>query len=358
MGTRYKNFDGLKTLATFGIVVFHMFCHYGDLSPFISLLKRLNVFVQLFFIISAFSMCCGYYERVKNNGISLNKFYNKRYLRILPFFALLIFMDVIVQFAGGSTLIEAFANLTLMFGFVSNANISVIGVGWTLGVIFAFYILFPFFVYTIWNKRRAWIWFLITLFFNYACRFYFLANGQADTKNVMMWLCYFYAGGLLYLYRDGIAKIIGKNIWTRLISLALTIGTVAVWIFVPDQIGSVDVFTLKTLLMFSAVVSYAISVKSVVMSNPVTKFLSDISFEIYLSHMFIYRALRLLKLTKLFSNAVLSSCFNVVTVFVLSVIFAFIAKKVLNFVIDFLAKKIKEIKEKRAKEEPEKTENI
>lgn len=46
-------------------------------------------FVFLFFMISAFGMCCGYYEKIKNGRISANDFYTKRYKRIWPYFALL-----------------------------------------------------------------------------------------------------------------------------------------------------------------------------------------------------------------------------------------------------------------------------
>ena len=36
-------------------------------------------------IISAFGMCCGYYNKIENNEISVNEFYKKRFQKILPF---------------------------------------------------------------------------------------------------------------------------------------------------------------------------------------------------------------------------------------------------------------------------------
>lgn len=50
------------------------------------LVPHLSSYVYLFFIISGFGMCCGYYEKIKNNEITLNNFYSKRYRKILPFF--------------------------------------------------------------------------------------------------------------------------------------------------------------------------------------------------------------------------------------------------------------------------------
>lgn len=197
---------------------------------------------------------------------------------------------------GYATFYEAFADLTLFFGFLPNSSIQIIGVGWTLGVIFAFYLLFPFFVYLLWTKRRAWFALVISLVLNYACAHYFLADGASVSCNIARWLCYFIAGGIIYLYREDIAKLIGKNLAVRLLSLLVVIALTVGWFFCPSAIGSFDISTLKTMLVFSAWLMYAISVKSVVLSNPVTKFISTISFEVYLAHMLVLRAVEMLGL--------------------------------------------------------------
>lgn len=46
--------------------------------------------------------------------------------------------------------------MTLCQGLLPNMRIEVIGVSWTLAVIFVFYMLFPFFCFLIGNKKRAW----------------------------------------------------------------------------------------------------------------------------------------------------------------------------------------------------------
>ena len=94
-------------------------------------------FVVLFFMISGFALCCGYYDRMKNGQISLNDFYSKRYKRILPFFGLLCVLDLIVDFSK-ENLAQAFMNCTLVFNLLPNPDIKVIGVGWFLGLIFLF----------------------------------------------------------------------------------------------------------------------------------------------------------------------------------------------------------------------------
>ena len=89
-------------------------------------------------MISAFSLCCGYYKKFKENNIELEKFYKRRYQRIWPYFAILCTLDLIVSH-NLKSLYEWFADLTLAYGLLPNANLEVIGVGWFLGVIFVFY---------------------------------------------------------------------------------------------------------------------------------------------------------------------------------------------------------------------------
>ena len=142
----YGAIDGLRTIACIGIVLMHMEANNSySISGFIydSMIPSFTNFVFLFMIVSAFGMCCGYYEKVINKKISFNDFYGNRFKKILPFFGLLVLLDIVMS-PSIDALYEAFADLTLLFGFLSGVgNITVIGVGWFLGLIFVFYICFP-----------------------------------------------------------------------------------------------------------------------------------------------------------------------------------------------------------------------
>ena len=141
--------------------------------------------------------------KILKNEITLEKFYVKRFKKILPFFALLVFADLIMS-PSIESLYEAFADFTLMFGFLPNAgNISVIGVGWFLGLVFVFYICFPFYCVLIQNKKRAWIAFGISVIYNLIGSNYF----EINRTNILYSACFFIAGGLVYLYRNEISKI-------------------------------------------------------------------------------------------------------------------------------------------------------
>ena len=103
-------------------------------------------FVKLFLILSGFGMCCGYYERFKSGKVNLEKFYIRRFEKNLPFFALLVCIDTLFSI---KTVVwrDVFSSLTMAFNLMPSHDMSVIGVGWTLGVIFAFYFMFPFYVF-------------------------------------------------------------------------------------------------------------------------------------------------------------------------------------------------------------------
>lgn len=209
----YGAIDGLRMIAAFGIVMMHMRSNNNyEISGFLynKVIPSFTNFVFLFMTVSAFGMCCGYYERVLKNQLSWSDFYGKRFKKILPFFGLLVLIDMVMSHSI-SSLYEGFADLTLLFGFLPK-DISVIGVGWFLGLIFVFYLIFPFFCVLIENKKRAWMAFGISLVYNFACVNYF----DVGRKNILYSACFFLAGGLIYLYREKI------TCWNQWIILGIT----------------------------------------------------------------------------------------------------------------------------------------
>lgn len=218
----YGAIDGLRMMGIFGIVMMHIKENSDyQISGFVyeSVIPSFTNFVFLFMTISAFGLCCGYYKKVLNNAVNWSEFYGRRFKKILPFFSILVMLDVVMS-PSLPSLYEAFADLTLVFGFLPGAgNISVIGVGWFLGLVFVFYLIFPFFCVLLENKRRTWIAFAVSLIYNFVCTAYF----DVGRSNILYSGCFFLAGGLIYLYREEFSRL------NRGVSLSGTIVSVILY---------------------------------------------------------------------------------------------------------------------------------
>lgn len=233
---RYEGIDGLKAYAIMGIALMHVLANgeYG-IGGFVfeRLIPSFTNLVFLFMMVSGFGMCCGYYQKIIDQKISVEDFYKKRYIKIWPYFALLCALDFVIS-PSKESLFEIFANLTLCQGLLPNMRIEVIGVSWTLAVIFVFYMLFPFFCFLIGNKKRAWGVAVVALVFNLLCGTYFFDGnhivdafsvGFTPRLNIVYDAIYFIAGGSIFLYREELAEFAAK--YKVIAGAVLLIATVA-----------------------------------------------------------------------------------------------------------------------------------
>ena len=99
----------------------------------------------------------------------------------------------------------------MCFNLLPNPNIEVIGVGWFLGTVFTFYMLFPFFTFLLDNKKRGWMVLLLSLVFCYIAIVNFgtldFVVKPIDKVNIIYSAPFFISGGMIYLYRQGILFI-------------------------------------------------------------------------------------------------------------------------------------------------------
>ena len=292
----YSSLDGLRAYAAIGIVLMHVQANMA-IKPSVNVLTCEVIpwftnFTLLFMIISAFSMCCGYYERVKSGAITPAKFYSKRYHRTWPFFAMMVAISFIME-PSWSTFCQSFADLTMCFNLLPNPNIEVIGVGWFLGTVFTFYMLFPFFSFLLDNKKRGWMVMLLSLVFCYIAITYFgtpnFVVKPIDRVNIIYSAPFFVAGGMIYLYRHGIKSWVEKH-WIVALAVCLVLTVLRFVIYVKE------LFILPDLVVFAAWLMYAIGSKDRVLNNKIVKYLSGISMEIYLCHMMFYRVASMLHL--------------------------------------------------------------
>ena len=309
MRKKYDSLNGMRAYAAIAILAMHVLenSEYTGIASTVSTkVDILKWLIYLFMIISGFSLCCGYYERILHQSISIVEFYKKRYKKILPFFALLVFMDCMTSLSLNSV-VEGIADITLVYALLPNASISVLGVGWFLGIVFLFYMLFPFYCFLMRSKKNAWLTFAVCVFYNLSEQLYFLdsshvVKGYQSHTNFLFCSMFFCAGGLIYLYRNEFMTYVKKCRYGYLLAILLmTIASFYVW---PQISGLVEPFV--CLIIFSLWVIYAISTESIILNNKWVTFISGISLEIYLCHMFVYRILEKMHILYIFGRGYLA----------------------------------------------------
>ena len=301
---RYESLDGLRAYAAIGIVMMHVLANIAvkPSGNFLTdaVIPYFTNFTLLFMVVSAFSVCCGYYDRVKNGTIKPNDFYKKRYKRLLPFFALMTVISL-AKDHNYSALCESFANLTLCFNLLPNPAIETVGVGWFIGTVFTFYLLFPFFTFLLDTKRRGFYVLVISLVFCYIAIDYFsgpeFVVKKIDRVNIIYSAPFFIVGGLVFLYKDTINKVVSRYSWWV---LAVCVGITLLRFICRGSAFGLIVFDL---VVFSAWLMYAIGTKTWVLDNRFTKYVSKISLEIYLCHMMAFRVVEKLHVETVTDNA-------------------------------------------------------
>ena len=323
---RYDNLDGLRAYACIGIVLMHVLANGKfDLDGFVfsTLIFSFTNFTFLFMLLSAFSMCCGYYVRFLDNTISLEQFYKRRYQRIWPCFALLCTIELLVH-RDLKSLYEWFADLTLSFGLIPNNNIEVVGVGWFIGTIFVFYMVFPYFVFLINGEKRAWFTLLVSVILHLLCMVFFTETG--GRANIVFSAMFFVAGGLIYLYRDRIKEI-------RISAMIFLLTAIIVYYTLNSSV-------VLLLIVFTTMTIVAIAFDNfftkIIFQNKFISSLGMISMEIYLCHMFVFRAIEKLKLLSITTNPLL----NYVLVFIGTIIGAMVLATILKTLIGLVEKEM------------------
>ena len=328
---RYGALDGLRAYAAIGIVLMHVLSNIGVKPSENYLTEKLipwfTDFTLMFMVVSGFSLCCGYYDRVKTGAITPNAFYQKRYMRILPFFACLCLLDLVMS-PSVDQLFNLFANLTLCFNFIPNAQIPMIGVGWFLGLVFVFYLLFPFFVFLLDSKRRGWISLVIALVFAGLCTVHSynvdIPVPKIGRTNIIYTMPLFMTGGMIYLYREKL-KMTGIR---QYICLAVCIAVTILFFAFPEMRKSGFGALVAELILFGCWLVYALGSKDWILNNMIVRFISGISMEVYLCHMVMFRVVERVHLERFITDADLLYVLTCIVVIAGAVAFSWGFKKV------------------------------
>jgi exopolysaccharide production protein ExoZ len=285
---RLDSLDTLRGVAILLVMIFHCAIFF---QPHLGVMKIAQYGahgVQLFFIISAYTMC--YMWHARSGEVSpVLKFYIRRFFRIAPLFWLVAISWYTFWLIHGGKDIELWkliSTLTFTHGLSPETNGSVVPGGWSIAVEMAFYVLFPF----VYRFCSVGVWRSIFLFV-----FAYLILDLCAQYFLVLWM------PLDVLNKDH-SEFLYQSIWTQ-----MPVFLLGIFAFQIRQLGAswrapviclllffVFTFLLKYLfsvnarpffwLVCFALLSYLlVAVKRGWVSRPVS-FLGGMSYSLYLSH--------------------------------------------------------------------------
>lgn len=151
--SRYQHIDSLRGVAILMVIATHLGPALHETSTFLTVYGRMGV--QLFFVISALTLCLSM-EKRKEEIYPISNFFIRRYFRIAPMYivGIIIYSPMVLNYSPTDDVdsLSYLFHLTLLHGFTLDAFKSVVPGGWSIGVEFIFYILFPIIFALVINK--------------------------------------------------------------------------------------------------------------------------------------------------------------------------------------------------------------
>ena len=291
------NLHALRGLAALAVVLYHS--HRMNPAVDVGWLTAVNYFgtgVTLFFILSGFSLSLSNYEKI-DRGDWLRGYVIKRAARILPIWYVFIGISMAyhyIKWGVTHTPAEILYNVTVTYPLIPGRHESLVWAGWTIGVEMMFYAIFPLLIVILRNNIKGWL-FVTLVFVGVSAAMRPYVDGMIDNSYMAL---SFPKRGFMFIMGCAfyfITRRAMKNGWANL--WAWTMGAVSLLTFTYWTLSIHDVLPLsrdfiqpvKGLAVAALTVFFFVSptVRGrnwFNLYNPVTKFLGNKSYTIYLAH--------------------------------------------------------------------------
>ncbi|WP_053234312.1 acyltransferase family protein [Sandaracinus amylolyticus] len=303
---RLVSIDLLRGLCAIGVAVYHVTSWLQ-----IAHLYNLGLYgVYAFFVISGASMTLAYDARFER-GYSISRFLALRCARLSPLYVVVCGYVVLVALVTGTLdsnlLSKAALNVTFLFALANPGETSIVVGGWSLGIEFIFYLLFPALIAL--SRERAYSVLVVALvmfqlgFLNLVLR--------GDTSFADNWGRYTQFGSFAGYFAVGvwIGRRRLRNASDRAdVRLAVAISvSAAVPLIIAHGTSSIDALvgvrgTLMTLCTLALVASVAeVDVRGA--SARAADVLGEASYPLYLLHPIVFALLRSRRILGTFADA-------------------------------------------------------
>ncbi len=286
---KYEYIDSLRGIAVIVVVLVHVLLsnlpvwqYFPEVLQYS--MPRIIHCIQLFFIVSAFTLTISYYSRKNEKNATLN-FLIRRFFRVAPMYYIAIVYFTFDQFLGFNFTEMNLSDVPLK-GLVSSILFlnglfpawinSYVPGGWTVTVEFMFYFTMPFICRYINNLDKSIIFVLVTLLFSSLLN-YVLADSSFDKYDFLYYyfpnqLPVFALGILTYWLLNSNLNSIKANTWLFIIIIVAFYSYVSV----PSHVLDAFLFLLLILLLNKCPYRF--------ISNKLFANIGKCSFSLYLIH--------------------------------------------------------------------------
>ncbi|WP_029904231.1 acyltransferase [Prevotella sp. 10(H)] len=250
--------------------------------------------VQLFFIVSAFTLFLSLHHRSKKENNVYSNFFIRRFFRIAPMFYLAIIYNVVERLFMGYVLIGYYPDVTpwsvissvfFLHGLSPYWINNVVPGGWTITNEMMFYCMIPFLFKKIKNLNHAAIAFIIAVFIQH-CFIFLVKQVPFAEPHFMKGFLFFFLPNHLPVFACGIFLYFlvytPKEQW-KINPLILLFFPLS---FLLQLATGRELYSQHVLFSFAFVAfAYVLSIKEFkIFVNPVSRFLGKISYSMYLVH--------------------------------------------------------------------------
>jgi peptidoglycan/LPS O-acetylase OafA/YrhL len=197
IANRIEGFDLLRGLCAIAVAFYHILAWRENVL--LNGIGRYGVYV--FFVLSGASMYVAY-NRKFAQGYDAGKFIMLRVLRLAPLLALIIGLTlanaIVKKQPVGQLFTDALLNLSFTFGLGNPGSTSVVTGGWSLGIEFVFYLMFPIMLAA--TRSRAW---LLLLAMTFVVQHVFVDRTLAGTSLVPAWASYTQPLSFIFYFMAG-----------------------------------------------------------------------------------------------------------------------------------------------------------
>ncbi len=302
--SRKNNFDLIRLIAAFQVLIWHGAVHFGVSDKIHDVLVVLYHFpgVPIFFTISGFLISFS----LERNNFNLKQYFKNRSLRIFPALWVCTILTALLLFAFGVVgsakdfITWFFAQITF-FQFYASESLKNWGTGhpngslWSIAVEFQFYLILPILLYFInMSKKKIGVNILLVFLFLLSILVkHLIHTSPSITSNIfyeklfnntiLIYLHFFLTGIFIYKNFDWLLPILKEKVFIWLLIYAAYIIIFKFWLKLYDNNYEISLWgiganTILSLLTLSFAFSFTDLSKKLLHEN-------DISYGIYIYHM-------------------------------------------------------------------------